>query len=73
MLLVKIAEYIGFCVYRRSYSIWSPVTVGLHYRWRDKTLEIRVRVGVLDSTLVKRSKPFLSKALSRFGDKSLGI
>ena len=23
--MVKIAKYIGFCVYRRSYLIWSPV------------------------------------------------
>ena len=25
LLIVKIAKYIGFCVYRRSYLIWSPV------------------------------------------------
>ena len=25
MLFVKIAKYIGFCLYRRSYLIWSPV------------------------------------------------
>ena len=31
MLLVKIAIYIGVCVYRRSCLIWSPV-VG----WREK-------------------------------------
>ena len=28
-MLVKIAKYIGFCVYRRSYLLWSPVIVGL--------------------------------------------
>ena len=27
-MLVKIGEYIGFCVYRRSYLLWSPVIVG---------------------------------------------
>ena len=25
MLFVKIAKYIGFCLYRRSYLTWSPV------------------------------------------------
>ena len=25
ILLVKIGKYIGFCVYRRSYLLWSPV------------------------------------------------
>ena len=24
-MLVKIGKYIGFCVYRRSYLLWSPV------------------------------------------------
>ena len=28
-LLVKIAKYIGFCAYRRSYSIWFPLIVDL--------------------------------------------
>ena len=27
LLLVKIAKYIGFCAYRRSYLLWSPVIV----------------------------------------------
>ena len=27
MLLVKVVKYIGFCVYRRSYLLWSPVIV----------------------------------------------
>ena len=27
ILLVKIAKYIGFCVYRRSYLIWPPVVL----------------------------------------------
>ena len=31
ILLVKIATYIGFCVYRRSYLIWSPVIVVPQY------------------------------------------
>ena len=29
MLLVKIAKYVRFCVYRRSYLLWSPVIVFL--------------------------------------------
>ena len=28
LLIVEIAKHIGFCVYRRSYLIWSPV---IHY------------------------------------------
>ena len=26
-MLVKIGKYIGFCVYRRSYLLWSPVII----------------------------------------------
>ena len=26
-MLVKIGKYIGFCLYRRSYLLWSPVIV----------------------------------------------
>ena len=26
-MLVKIAKYLGFCVYRRSYLLWPPVIV----------------------------------------------
>ena len=37
ILLVKVAKYIGFCVYRRSYLIWSPVieaaNLGQTCRW----------------------------------------
>ena len=29
MLFVKIAKCIGFCVYHRSYLLWSPVIKGL--------------------------------------------
>ena len=40
-MLVKIAKYTGFCVYRRPYLIWSPVIVnrteedtkGKHTKW----------------------------------------
>ena len=27
IILVKIGKYRGFCVYRRPYLVWSPVTV----------------------------------------------
>jgi len=29
ILLVKIGKCIGFCVYRRSYLLWSPIIVPL--------------------------------------------
>ena len=33
MLLAEIGKYIGFCVYRRSYLIWSPVVRDFENRW----------------------------------------
>ena len=37
LLLVKIGNYIGFCVYRRSYLLWSPVidTTGTAYTFYE--------------------------------------
>ena len=29
-MIVKIAKYIGFCVYRGSYLLWPPVIVGFN-------------------------------------------
>ena len=57
MLLVKIAKYIVFCVYRRSYLIWSPVCSGS--RHGDVALSVQKiysdgRVHVLSATTAKR-------------------
>ena len=30
IVLVKMEEYIGFCVHRRSYLLWSPVIVSAY-------------------------------------------
>ena len=32
-MLVKIGKYIGFCVYRRSYLLWSPVILPGRTYW----------------------------------------
>ena len=44
MLLVKIAKYIGFCLYRRSYFLWSPVIVQLQFTPKVSSVLLYFRV-----------------------------
>ena len=45
--MVKIGKYIGFCVYRRSYLLWSPVVALLF--WLKSLLGTRNRISRLNS------------------------
>ena len=44
-MLVKIWKYTGFCVYRRSYLIWSPV-IGSRDRYSQKDRSLAVIAAV---------------------------
>ena len=41
--LEKIAEYIGFCAYRRSYFLWSPVIGEVRTANEGDYAEVRIR------------------------------
>ena len=61
ILLVKIGKYIGFCVYRRSYSLWSPV-IAFNCAWRHVNREdhkgARITAFVESLTCRERGRSF---------------
>ena len=54
-MLIKIAIYIGFCAYRRSYLIWSPVIVFIVIAIRKKATTTK------KSIQIQRSGPSCGK------------
>ena len=57
ILLVKIGKYIGFCVYRRSYLLWSPVIMPVAAIYSAGMVGWRIYTGTIGVPLLYHHVP----------------